>query len=146
MTRQGLGDKTYGLQQVPSQWKILHASQILLVSSSKCCCIVYTCICLLRFLWNNIFLLHVYLQNGKNNKKRRKKEEKNPIWENCYAPMSMIYWTIVLLNSRLVIVKLLTVVCVFFLICFSLFFKIFGIRFRPMLVLESTVLQHTGVI
>ena len=79
--RQGLGDKTYGLLQVPSQWTILHASQVLPVSSCKCCCNLYTCICLLRFLWNTLFLLllYVYLQNGKNNKKEKKKKRKKEI-------------------------------------------------------------------
>ena len=46
--------------------------KVLMASNSKCCCIVYTCICLLWFLSNKIFLLYVYLQNGKN--KRRKKK------------------------------------------------------------------------
>ena len=67
-------DKTYGLLQVPSQWTILHASEVLSVSSSKRC-IVYTRICVLRFLWKDIFLLYVYLQNGKNNEEKEKKEK-----------------------------------------------------------------------
>ena len=147
MTRQGLGDKTYGLLQVPSQWTILHASQVLLVSLALNVVVLYILVFVYYGFCEIIFFCYMYIfRIGKTIKKRKKKEEKNPIWENCYAPMSMIYWTIVLLNSRLVIVKLLTVVCLFFFICFSLFFKIFCIRVRPMLVLESTVLLHTGVI
>ena len=39
-----------------------------------------------------IFFCYMYIfRIGKTVKKRKKKEEKNPIWENCYAPMSMIY-------------------------------------------------------
>ena len=51
-----------GLPQVPSKWMILHSSK---------CCIVYTCICILLFLWKNIFLLYAYLQNGKNNEENK---------------------------------------------------------------------------
>ena len=74
MTLQGLGDKTYGLLQVPSQWTILHASQVLSVSSSKLC-IVYACICVLRFLLKNIFYYMYTFKMGKNNKEKGKKKK-----------------------------------------------------------------------
>ena len=79
MTQQGFGDKTYGLLQVPSQWTILDASQILPVSSSKRS-IVYTCICGLRFYERTffyIFLLYIYISSKweKQWTKRRKKED-----------------------------------------------------------------------
>ena len=69
--RQGLDGKTYRLLQVPSKWTILHDSQVLLVSISKRC-IVYSCICVLHFSWNNIILycMHIF-KIGKT-----KKEEK----------------------------------------------------------------------
>ena len=73
----------------------------------------------------------------------------NPIWENCYAPMLMIYWAIPLLNLKLVIVKILAVVCVCFFCCLFLllFFKILVyIHFRPMFPLENTTPLCTGVI
>ena len=75
MTRQGLGDKTYDLLQVPYQWTILHASQVLSISNSKRC-IVYTCICVLQFFMKEHFLLYVYLQNGKKQWRKRKKKER----------------------------------------------------------------------
>ena len=46
-----------------------------MASSSKCCCIVYTCICLLRFLLNNIFFNYIHIfKIGKITK-----EEKNSL-------------------------------------------------------------------
>ena len=53
----------------------------------------------------------------------------NPIWENCWAPVSMIYWAIPHLNLKVVIVKLLTVVCVVFFVLFFSFFCLFLVFF-----------------
>ena len=64
-----------GLLQVPSQWTILHTSQVLLVSSSKRY-IVYTCICVLRFLSKNIFYYMYIFKMGKTIKKKKKKERR----------------------------------------------------------------------
>ena len=77
MTRQRLGNKTYGLLQAPSQWTILHASQVLLASSTKCYCILCTCICLLRLLLSLLLLLlyycHMYIfRMGKTEKEEKK--------------------------------------------------------------------------
>ena len=57
----------------------------------------------------------------------------NPIRENCYVPMSMIYWPIPLLNLKLVIAKILAVVCVCFFLLFVCFviFKILVYSLDP---------------
>ena len=79
LTRQGLGDKTYGLLQVPSQWTILHASQVLLVSLALNVVVLNILVFVYYGFYEITFLLllHVYLQNGKNNKKEKKNSEKN---------------------------------------------------------------------
>ena len=71
MAQHGLGDKTYGLLQVPSQWIILHTSQVLPISTSKSC-IVYICICVLRFLWNHLIFYFMYIFKMENAIKEEK--------------------------------------------------------------------------
>ena len=73
MTRQGLGDKACGLMQVHSQWTILHASQVLLVSLA----LFVVVLNILVFVYYDFYeitfsllllllsLLYAYLQNGK---------------------------------------------------------------------------------
>ena len=85
MTLQGLGDKTYGLLQVPSQWTILHTSQVLSVSSSKRY-IVYTCICVLRFLLKNVFCYMYIFKMGKTIKKKKKKSKWGVSWSFAQLP------------------------------------------------------------
>ena len=75
LTRQGLGDKTYGLLQVPSQWTILHASQVLLVSLALNVVVLNILVFVYYGFYDITFslLLYVYLQNGKTIKEGKKK-------------------------------------------------------------------------
>ena len=76
LARQGLGDKTYSFLQVPSQWTVLHASLVLLVSLPQNVVLLNILVFVYYGFYAIIFLLlllDVYLQNGKSNKRKRRK-------------------------------------------------------------------------
>ena len=74
MTRQGLGDKAYSVLQVPSQWTILHASQVLPVSSSNI--VLYILVFVYYGFYERTFFYYMYIfKMGKTIKKKKKEKE-----------------------------------------------------------------------